>query len=153
MFSMPQSFGGRRPPANAYADVGTSTATDDASPHKLIGLLINAVLGDIHTARGAVQRGDMVAKAHAIGRAVRIVDEGLASVLDMQRGGELAERLAALYDYLARRLTLANLHNDEAVLAECAQLVATLKEGWDGIAAQVHESAEPQAPAAKPLRG
>lgn len=140
MFSMPQSFGGRLPRANAYADVATSTATDDASPHKLIGLLINAALGDIHTARGAVLRGDMVAKAHAIGRAVRIVDEGLASVLDVQRGGEIAERLAGLYDYVARRLTFANAHNDEAALVECAGLIATLKEGWDGIAAQVNGS-------------
>lgn len=39
MFSMPQSFGGHRPRTNAYADIGASTATDDASPHKLIGLL------------------------------------------------------------------------------------------------------------------
>jgi len=141
MFSMPQSFGGRRPPSNAYADIGTSTATDDATPHKLIGVLYSTLLSDIHTARGAMQRGDMPAKAQAIGRAVRIVDEGLAGVLDMQRGGEIAERLAALYDYLARRLTLANLHNDEAALIECAKLVGTLKDGWDGIAAQVHASA------------
>lgn len=138
MFSMPQSYGGHRPPSKAYADIGTSTATDDATPHKLIGVLYATLLSDIHTARGAIQRGDMPAKALAIGRAVRIVDEGLAGVLDMQRGGEIAERLAALYDYLARRLTLANLHNDEAALVECAKLVGTLKEGWDGIAAQVH---------------
>ncbi|CAM3988317.1 flagellar export chaperone FliS [Roseateles saccharophilus] len=142
MFSMPQSFGGRRPPANAYAEIGTSTATDDASPHKLIGLLYNTLLSDIHTARGAMQRGDMPAKAHAISRAVRIVDEGLAGVLDMSRGGEIAKRLAALYDYLARRLTLANLHNDEAALVECAKLVDTLKDAWDGIAAQVHAGAQ-----------
>jgi len=146
MFSMPQSFGGRRPPANAYADIGTSTATDDASPHKLIGLLYSTLLSDIHTARGAIQRNDMAAKAQAIGRAVRIVDEGLAGVLDLPRGGEIAERLAALYDYLARRLTLANLHNDEAALAECAKLVGTLKDGWDGIAAQVHAGAQSNAP-------
>lgn len=138
MFSMPQSFGGHRPRTNAYADIGASTATDDASPHKLIGLLYSTVLSDIHTARGAMQRGDMPAKAQAISRAVRIVDEGLAGVLDMPRGGEIAERLAALYDYLVRRLTTANLHNDEAALIECAKLVDTMKDGWDGIASQVH---------------
>ncbi len=146
MFSMPQSFGGHRPLANAYADIGTSTATDDASPHKLIGLLYSTVLSDIHKARGAMQRGDMATKAQAIGRAVRIIDEGLAGALDMARGGEIAKRLAALYDYLARRLTLANLRNDEAVMAECAKLVDTLKDGWDGIAAQVHTGAQAASP-------
>lgn len=143
MFSMPQSLGARRPPANAYAQIGTSTATDDASPHKLIGLLYSTLLSDIHTARGAVQRGDTSAKGQAISRAVRIVDEGLAGALDMARGGEIAERLAALYDYLARRLTLANLNNDEAILAECAALVGTLKDAWDGIAAQAHAGVQP----------
>lgn len=142
MLSMPQSFGGHRPRTNAYADIGASTATDDASPHKLIGLLYSTVLSDIHTARGAIRRGDMPAKARAISRAVRIVDEGLAGVLDMPRGGEIAERLAALYDYLVRRLTIANLHNDEAALAECAGLVDTMKDGWEGIAAQVHAGAQ-----------
>ena len=57
--------------------------------------------------------------------------------LDHQAGGEIAARLGDLYDYIVRRLTHANLHGDDAALAECAKLVATLQDGWNGIAAQV----------------
>lgn len=150
MMPMPQPPAiGRRAAAKPYSDIGASTSTDDASPHKLISLLYTTLLDDIHTARGAIQRGDVGAKVQALRRAVRIVDEGLAGALNVDKGGELAQRLAELYDYLLRRLTLANATNDAAVLAECASLVTTLKEGWDGISAQVHGQQAANLPAGK----
>ena len=79
----------------------------------------------------------MVAKGVSIGRAVRVVEEGLNAPLNMVAGGELAANLRGLYEYLARRLTVANARNDDAVLGECLRLVQTLREGWDGIADRV----------------
>jgi flagellar protein FliS len=137
MFSSPHTFGSRRPVATAYREVGASTAIDGASPHKLVSLLYGALAADIQAARGALGRGDLPAKAVALSHAVRVVEEGLVAPLDLDAGGELARNLADLYDYLVRRLTHANMRNDDAALAECAQLVATLQDGWNGIAAQV----------------
>lgn len=60
MMPMPQPPAiGRRAAAKPYSDIGASTSTDDASPHKLISLLYTTLLDDIHTARGAIQRGDV----------------------------------------------------------------------------------------------
>jgi flagellar protein FliS len=42
----------------------------------------------------------------AIGRAVRIVEEGLRAGLDLRAGGSLARDLHELYGYLTMRLTL-----------------------------------------------
>jgi hypothetical protein len=36
---------------------------------------------------------------------------------------------------------LSSRKSDDAVLAECASLVEVLRDGWDGIAAQVEASA------------
>lgn len=138
MFSSPQSFGMHKPFASAYRDVGASTAIEGASPHKLVSLLYGGLAAEIARARGAVGRGDVATKGAAIGRAVRIVEEGLRAPLNMQAGGELATNLANLYEYMVQRLTFANLHGDDAALAECAQITQTLREGWDGIADQVH---------------
>lgn len=124
----------RRAPIAAYRDIGGRTAVDGASPHRLVSLLYGALADRIHAARGALARGDIPAKAKAISSAVRIVEEGLAAPLNLKDGGEVAARLADLYDYLVRRLTLANLHSDVAVLDECDRLVKTLREAWDGIA-------------------
>jgi flagellar protein FliS len=87
-------------------------------------------------ARGAIRAGDTGAKGVAIGRAVRIVEEGLRAGLDLKAGGSLARDLDDLYAYLAMRLTLANLHNDEAALDECRALVLPLQEAWTAIADQ-----------------
>jgi flagellar protein FliS len=95
------------------------------------------VASEIAAARGAIGRADIAAKGRAISKAVRLIEEGLLAPLDLVAGGPLAANLSDLYQYLVQRLTLANLKSDDAVLAECARLVEVLREGWDGIAAQV----------------
>jgi flagellar protein FliS len=53
----------------------------------------------------------------------------------------LARDLDELYRYLTRRLTMANLHDDEAALDECRQLVLPLQEAWASIGPTVATSA------------
>ncbi|MEO5696566.1 MAG: flagellar export chaperone FliS [Burkholderiaceae bacterium] len=141
MFTSSSSLGSRRPSANAYHDIGATTSLDGASPHKLVSLLYSALATQVATARGALSRRDIPAKARAISHAARIVDEGLRMPLDLAQGGAIAANLADLYEYLIQQLTQANLKSDDATLAECARLIETLREGWDGIAAQVGEPA------------
>ena len=136
MFSSSTQLGNRRPSATAYREVGASTALDGASPHKLVSLLYSALASQLAGARGALARSDVPAKARAIAHAVRIVEEGLRIPLDRQAGGAIATNLNDLYEYIVHRLTLANLRNDDDALRECAQLVETLREGWDGMAGQ-----------------
>ena len=137
MFSSPQTFGARPAFASAYKSVGAATSIEGASPHKLVSLLYAALATEIASARGAIARGDVPEKLRAVSKAIRLIDEGLKAPLDL-RAGELAQNLHDLYEYMIQRLTLANLHNDDAKLAECANLTQTLREGWDGIAEQVH---------------
>lgn len=134
MFSSTQYPGSQRPSATAYREVGASTALDGASPHKLVSLLYSALASQIAGARGALARRDIAEKGRAIAHAVRIIEEGLNAPLDLQRGGAIASNLRDLYDYMVQRLTLANLRNDDMLLSECARLVETLREGWDGMA-------------------
>lgn len=138
MFSSSQYSGSRKASMNAYSDVGANAALDGASPHKLVSLLYGALSTQIATARGALARRDIPEKARAITHAARIVEEGLLMPLDLAQGGRIARNLADLYEYMLRQLTLANLKNDDAKLAECARLAETLREGWEGIADEVH---------------
>jgi flagellar protein FliS len=57
----------------------------------------------------------------------------LNGTLDKDKGGKIAENLALLYDYMLRRLVLANATNDPAIVAEVSGLVKTIKHGWDQI--------------------
>lgn len=116
--------------SNTYRDVGVSSAVDGANPHRLIEMLYDGVLESIAEARGALRAKNVEIKCRSVSRAVRIVEEGLKSSLDMSSGGELALNLSRLYDYVSQRLTLANLRNDEAMLQECADLIQPLREAW-----------------------
>ena len=72
-------------------------------------------------------------KGQLIAKATEILF-GLREALNHEGGGELAQRLEALYVYMSKRLAEANRTNDERILDEVAQLLRNIKEGWDGIA-------------------
>jgi flagellar protein FliS len=133
----PSAFGRSQGFANAYARVGVETSVNAASAHKLIELLFNGFMDSVSLARGAMRARQIETKGKAIGRAARIVEEGLKAGLNLEAGGRLAEDLDALYGYVALRLTIANLRNDEAALDECVRLISPLREAWISIGPQV----------------
>lgn len=118
-----------------YRQLGLESEIDSASPHRLIQLLFASALNRIAVAQGAIERGDIPLKGEQIGKAMSVVS-GLRSSLDSETGGELAQNLDALYEYIGLRLLRASSANDLEALAEAADLLKTLKSGWDGIAPQ-----------------
>lgn len=118
---------------SAYRQVGVQSMVDSASPQQLIKMLFDGLLASINAARGAIERGDISEKVRHIGKAVRILQEGLLGVLDREKGGELAGNLASLYEYCTTQLTLANARNDASMVDEVAGLVSTVAQGWNEI--------------------
>ena len=118
---------------SAYRQVGVQSMVDSASPQQLIKMLFDGLLASINAARGAIERGDINEKVRHIGKAVRILQEGLLGALDREKGGELAGNLASLYEYCTTRLTLANARNDASMVDEVAGLVSTVAQGWNEI--------------------
>ncbi len=125
---------------NAYRQVGVQTGVDSASAHQLVQMLLDAFQDSVAQARGAIAAGDVQAKGRAIGRAARIVEEGLKASLNMDAGGALATDLNALYAYIGVRLTHANLSNDVATLEECGRLLEPVRSAWAAIGPQVASS-------------
>lgn len=120
--------------ASAYKRVAVETSVQGADPHTLVGLLFDALLQSIAAARGAMERGDTAAKGAAVGKAVRILEEGLKAGLNLREGGEIAANLRSLYDYSTLRLTQANLRNDPAALEEVSKLIEPVAQSWKLIA-------------------
>lgn len=122
--------------ANAYRQVGAHSAVENASPHALIQMLFDALFQNLNAARGAMDRGEIEEKGRYLGKAVRILQEGLAAGLDLEKGGELAMNLKMLYDYSVKQLTHANLHNDAALVAEVIGVLQPVAQGWKEIGPQ-----------------
>lgn len=116
--------------ATAYRQVGVQSAVDGASPHKLIQLLFDALETSLNAAKGAMQRGEVEEKGRQIGKAVRILEEGLKASLNVEQGGEIAQNLVALYDYSIAQITLANLRNDVSLLDSAQSVLAPVVQGW-----------------------
>ena len=117
--------------ANAYKRISVETSMNTIDQHKLAALLFEGVLSSIAVARGAMARGDVLTKVNAVTKAIRILEEGLSTALDRVDGGELAVNLSDLYAYCVRQLTLANVRNDDALMAEVSDLIQPIAKGWN----------------------
>jgi flagellar secretion chaperone FliS len=128
--------------ANAYARVGVETGVMSASPHKQIALLYEGARKAIAQARMHLHVGNVGPRCEAITKAIRIIESGLQLALNVEAGGEIAQRLNALYGYMTRRLLEANIEQSESMLVEVDGLLATLEEAWLGIAPEAARLAE-----------
>lgn len=127
-------FGTMRNPAQSYAKVGLEVAVETASPHKLILMLFDGAVAAINIAKFEMASGEIAKKGASISKAIDIIINGLQASLDMEAGGELAERLSALYEYMSQRLLFANLKNSTATLDEVLELLISLRSAWEQIA-------------------
>ncbi len=114
--------------------VGEYQAADNsaiayADPHELILRLMNGAIERIAQARGAISRGEIAIKAESISKAVLIVG-GLEGCVNHQAGGELADNLSSLYQYMGIRLAEANIHDDIAKLNEVSDLLLQIRSAW-----------------------
>lgn len=118
---------------NAYSKVGTETGVMTADPHQLILMLFEGARLAIAKAGLHIQRNEITAKGEAISKAIMIIDHGLKASLDVEAGGEMAEKLYALYDYMTNRLLIANLRNELKALEEVGRLLGELHGAWETI--------------------
>ena len=137
-------FGNPRPGAQAYRQMGIDSDALVASPHQLIVMLFDGALRAIDTALIQMKDADLEGKGRSIGKAIDIVGSGLATSLDLERGGDIAANLSSLYAYIVQRLSEANLANDSDRLDEARRLLAQLRDSWVAIG---HASLHPGASA------
>ncbi|EPJ5578735.1 flagellar export chaperone FliS [Citrobacter farmeri] len=117
----------------AYAQVSVESGVMSASPHQLIEMLFDGANSALVRARLFLAQGDIAAKGEALSKAINIIDNGLKAGLDQENGGEIADHLASLYDYMIRRLLLANLRNDSQAIEEVEGLLGNIAEAWKQI--------------------
>jgi flagellar protein FliS len=115
---------------DAYARVGVETGVHAADPHKLVLMLYEGALIALADAKLSMARHETAGKGQSISKAIMIIESGLRASLDVKAGGELGERLAALYDYMCDRLLRANLHNRPEIVDEVSRLLSELRDAW-----------------------
>jgi len=118
-----------------YQKVNSVAQTSEASPHRLVQMLMQGGLDRLAQAKGAMARNDIAQRGILIGKAIDIIG-GLREGLDLENHADSLTELDNLYSYMSRRLIDANVKNDPAIIDEVARLLITVKEGWDAIGDQ-----------------
>ncbi len=130
------SFAGKQSGMQQYKKMSVQGGVDSATPHRLIQMLMEGVLEKIATAKFHMEKNEIASKGENISVAISIID-GLRVSLDKSTGGEIAQNLDDLYEYMGRILLQANLKNDVRLLDEVAGLLNEIKSAWDAIPDEV----------------
>jgi flagellar secretion chaperone FliS len=126
----------------AYHTVSVHGGVANADPYGLVQMLLDAAAERLTTARGCIERGEIVRKAKLLHSCVTLIAE-LRGSLKMDEGGPLAQNLSALYEYMARQLLLANVENDTQKISEVLGLLNEIRGAWTAIGPEVRKMANP----------
>ncbi len=117
-------------PISSYQQISLESEIQGADPVHLITLLFDGAQAALEKAQTQLAADDFRGKSDSLTKAMLIIVEGLSASLNVDQGGEIAERLQALYSYMVARLTHANAQKDAAAIAEVQQLLAELGGAW-----------------------
>ncbi|MHC5059831.1 MAG: flagellar export chaperone FliS [Planctomycetota bacterium] len=113
-------------------DVYKQTAVTTQNKGRLIVMLYDGAIRFLRQAIQEIHAKDYAAKGRSIGKAQDVIIE-LNCVLDMEAGGEIAENLRGLYNFMNRHLSQANVKCDVHMLQEVIDLLEELNQGWRAI--------------------
>lgn len=129
-YSAPRRGPGGRPTAQSYANIGLETKVFSATPEELVSLLFDGARAAVLKAKLHLENNQIAERGESISKAVDIVETGLKSSVNKEKGGEVANHLIASYDLIVYHLMQANLHADLDRLNIAEQMLTTLSDAW-----------------------
>jgi flagellar protein FliS len=104
-----------------------------ASPALLVAMLIEKAIASLREAIRAIEAGDVQARWTANNRAGEIINH-LWLTLDTDNGGEIAENLDRLYQFMMNHLMGVDLRNDPKPAEDVIVLLEPLLVSWRELA-------------------
>jgi flagellar protein FliS len=100
---------------------------------QLVVMLYDGAINFLKQSIADLEQGDYASKGIRIAKATDIIIE-LNTVLDMDKGGQIAQNLRSLYNFMHHHLSEANLKKDATMVQDVINLLEELKQGWQTIA-------------------
>ncbi len=102
------------------------------SQKDLIVLLYSGAIKFLNNARKCIEDDKPAEFSDAVERVHRIIYH-LYSTLNFEQGGEIAERLGALYTFIIGQLYILNSTKNDQIISDLMDILKNLKEGWQEI--------------------
>jgi flagellar secretion chaperone FliS len=138
---------GYQSPAHQYREIAVKTA----SPLQLVIILYDAAICATKEAREKMDRKDISGRSKAINKCLAIISE-LQSCLNLRLGGEIADSLNRLYNYMKARIFRANVDQSSQPLIEIETLLENLRSAWAELAKKGTASAQSATEHSRPNR-
>jgi flagellar protein FliS len=116
------------PPALTYRQL----AVQGATPVGLIVMLYDGAISAMQRAISAMEAHDIEKRCAHLNRVLGIIIQ-LEGVLDLERGGEVAQTLKRFYVHARARLLQASVENSQEILASLAQQFSIVREAWQQV--------------------
>lgn len=115
-----------------YQQVDLQSKILKADAHQLIQMLFDGAIERLVMAKGHMERKEHEQSGKKISLAIGIIG-GLQGSLELKVGGEVAENLFVLYEYMQNRLIEANGQQDTNMIQEVIDLIKEIKASWEKI--------------------
>ena len=106
-----------------------------SSQEKLIIMMYEGALKFVTLAIEGIDSKDLSKKGTYINKTHDIINE-LSCALDMKKGGDVAQKLESLYQFILHQLTLANIKSDRKALESIVNVLTPLMEAWKELLAK-----------------
>jgi len=116
---------------NAYMNQYQNNQVTTASPEQILIMLYDGAIRFVRQAKQAIVDGRREDKSIAIGKAVAIITE-FSNTLNYEVGGEIAQDLGRLYDFMVRELSAVNARSKVERLAPVEKILLELREAFVG---------------------
>jgi len=112
----------------AYADTQRETSVSSANPAELVAMVYQRLLDHLHT--GKLQMSEGTDSSESFTKAIALITTGLESCLDKEKGGEIAQNLALIYDWAVKEIMRARLRRDPEMIQGVINAFVPLAEAW-----------------------
>lgn len=115
---------------SSYANAYKNQEIQTASQEQILIMLYDGAIRFLHTAIASAKDNNMEKFHNNVVKTQRIIMEFMTT-LDVNMGGEMAQNLFQLYEYLHYRLIQANLKKDVTMVEEVLAHLEELKKTWE----------------------
>jgi flagellar protein FliS len=111
-----------------YADNQRETSVSSAKPVELVAMVYQRLLDHLQTGKAQMAAGEDSSESFT--KAIDLITTGLESCLDKEKGGEIAQNLAFIYDWAGKEIIRARLRRDPEMIQGVINAFVPLAEAW-----------------------